>query len=159
MTIEFWCSESRRYCWTMSGKIKKISRKRGNFINDLTPLYTTTVHTAHRSAGAKCWSKMIRADLGTCDKELFHETWPWRLTMNFSCWQDKGQLCDINPCQLSTYSQLPAYFPVKLFFVKKWRCKTENSGHFSFFGINLCVIKNFPFSTFVDFGRSKIISC
>ena len=24
VTIEFWCSESRRYCWTMSGKIKKI---------------------------------------------------------------------------------------------------------------------------------------
>ena len=114
---------------------------------------TTTVHTAHRSAGAKCWSKMILADLGTCDKELFHETWPWRLTMNFSCWQDKGQLCDINPCQLSTYSQLPAYFPIKLFFVKK--CKTEKSGYFSFFfRINLCLIKNSHLLFFNDFVQN-----
>ena len=119
------------------------------------------MHTvAHRSAGAKCWSKMIRADLGTCDKELFHETWPWRLTMNFSCWQDKGQLCDINPCQLSTYSQLPAYFPVKLFFVKKWLVRPKNLDIFLlFFRINLCLIQKFPFSMFVEFGMFKILPC
>ena len=92
-----------------------------------------------RSAGVKCWSKMIRADLGTCDKELFHETWPWRLTMNFSCWQDKGQVCDINPAPSCCLNWSPCLLPL----CEKLPIQPRKSGHIFF-------LKNFPHLTCLD---------